>query len=353
MLEVLGKEFHHVFTADNYPQGNITVEMLQQVVNSYNVQFHEAPVFVGHTPFSDTSIGDDEPQALAWIESLLLVGSKLYASFSYVSNSLIWLTEDKRFKYVSAEFVYYDINGKQVPYFYALALTNRQAVHNLEPLEFKYPDQPAEHIFNNKFSGQRLQFTQINNSFNQTNYSMNQFLLDAAKGLGIDVTKFTTESSLSDAIKATFTAQVNKVTELTTKVTDLESKASGASTETPEMKKYNQELSEMRTTLCEALADTALASKKIVPEQKESIVAFAKADFNAAKKYVELLPVNAIFTQSVIKDDASKTTDLVSLDDPKFKSADGKAYTYAEVIKDAALLAKFTDAELHALKAKS
>ena len=127
-LNALNKKFFHVFTAGQYPQGTVTVEDLQQVADGYDPSVYEAPVWIGH-PGSDVP---EEPKAYGWVESLMVSGDKLYASFSHLDDDLIGMVNSKKYRRCSVELGKLNYEPlKDKLYLIAIALTNRPAVAGL------------------------------------------------------------------------------------------------------------------------------------------------------------------------------------------------------------------------------
>ncbi|WGE52383.1 peptidase [Actinobacillus equuli] len=73
-----------------------TQDDLQQVVDSYDVAFHESPVVVGHPQHNHP--------AYAWVKSLQLDGDVLKAEFDQIDPEFAEMVETGRFKKVSASF---------------------------------------------------------------------------------------------------------------------------------------------------------------------------------------------------------------------------------------------------------
>lgn len=357
MLDYLGKKYFHVFTAGKFPQGEVTVPMLHQVAASYNTGFHEAPLWVGHLKPEETKVGDDEPKALGWIDSAIVIDDKLYVSFSHLSDQAKWLIESQTFKYVSCEFGFYVINGVKTLYLFALALTNRPAVNNLEPLNLS--QQYTDHVINKNYMGARLTFEQINTSFNLNKNTMNQILLDIAKAMGIDVAKYTTDAALADAIKLTHSDNAAKLTAFTSEMQTLKTEVdslkksaappAGAGAPPAQDDPASKRIESLEAMLFTNTIDDAIKAGKVLPAQRDSMIALAKMNFAECKKLIDATPVNSVYAEKSVKPAESVSVDLTN---PKF-TMDGKRLTYSEVVGKPELLGKFTDAELEALKAGS
>ena len=373
MIELLGKKYYDVFRAGEYPQATVTVEMLQRVASSYDTKFHFAPVWLGH-PSDDVS-GKDEPEALGWVGSVILLGDLLYVSFADVSDEMAYLVAKNKFKFVSIELRYLLISSVQTEYLYAMGLTNRPAVKGLTPLEFPKTFTDAAHAFNTGFlPDARLTFEAVNNFSNDfsnnfskdftNNFSnqnqniMNQFLIDTAKAVGLDVAKFTTESALADAVKKVFTDSSAKIATLTIEVNALKAAAPAdpAKTEFTDAEKSAKLLAEKVATLenllFTQLVDGAITAKKLTPAQREYFISSARANYDGTKNYIDSLPALGVLDTQTVKDGFKK--DDVNLQDPKFKNKDGIAYTYSELLKkeNANVLAQFSESEILAIRAK-
>jgi phage I-like protein len=345
MLEVNGKKYYHVFTAGSYPQASVTPEMLGEIARSYDIRFREAPVWRGHPEEIEDQRGNNEPEALGWIDSVIAREDKLYVSFSYLSEELKKLIEDKRFRYVSVEIVRYAIDGKTFPYLYAVGLTNRPMVKGLEPLEFQNQQYSCD--FAN-----RIFFTLKN--FNSI--TMTEKLIAIAKTLNLDVTKFTTDESLQAAIEKTYTDSAAKVTTLEAKVRELEGKLTAAGSGTEDAAKLTElqtQITALQNEKVETLIESAISSGKILPADKDKFTKLAKADYTATKEVIAAMAVRPELAKSMVKDGAINGD--VNLTDPKFTNEKGEKLTYADITKKPSLVAKhkLTPEDVAALKEAS
>lgn len=309
-----GKTYYHVFTAGNYTQANITEEDLREIARNYDpVNFHEAPVWLGH-PDDVNHSGNTEPEALAWIDSVIAVGNKLYVSFAYVSDKMKQLIDTQAFKRVSVEIVKYDTDdARQLIYLYAVGLTNRPAVKGLEPIAFtghKFRNDPVQKfLYHEKF---------INHNSNQ----MNQYLIKVAELFGLNTANFTTESSLQEAI----TLKFNDLKATISPVPPAPAPAPAVNAEVADLQKKLETLQEERVS---ELVETAVAEFKILPAQKAEFIALGKVSYNVLKSTIANMTVHKDLTDKVIKPvGAEKTIDLSAA---KFKK-DGKSITYTDFL---------------------
>lgn len=80
----------------NGKEVTLTIEDLQQAVQSYNVEFHEAPAVTGHPQHNHP--------AYAWVKRLELDGDILKAEFDQIDPEFAEMVDKGRFKKVSASF---------------------------------------------------------------------------------------------------------------------------------------------------------------------------------------------------------------------------------------------------------
>lgn len=367
-----GIKYYHVFTAGNYPQGNFTADQVADIAFYYDPRFREAPVWRGHNKDKSQTLGSEEPEALGWINPVIAIDGKLYVAFSHISEELFELVQSKRFKYSSVEFYLYVLStGKKIWYIGALGLTNRPAVDGIEPLTFQdktnftlstgfYEQKKFTYAETEKFDKanieQKIVFTfQLNNSINQKNQNMN--LTDNTKkilaSVGLDPVKYVTEEGAQEAITKHFSDTSASVTSLQAKVTELEKKPAQASSSDadPKFTDLQNRLNDIEGKRAEDLVNRGITDKKILPADKASFVELAKKDYALAEKTIAAMTVQPSLAGQTVN--TTGTAPAVNLTDPKFSKADGTAYAYEEVIKDAGLQAKFTAEELAELKAQS
>ena len=337
MLEINGNKYFHVFTAGKYPQGEIGENFLEQAANNYDpVNFHEAPVWIGH-PGKDK----DEPEALGWIDKLIAKAGKLYVSFSYISDKLKSLIENKKFKRCSVELATFNVDGKDFPYLYAIGITNRPAVKGLEPINF------TGHNFKTDDIKQKLNFNSEIKKYNQTQSTqMNEQIKNLADELKIDIRKFSDEEKITGEMIRLFKDKENEISTLKNKIAKLEENS-------PSSVKYNElieELNNLKKSRAAELVENAVLSKKLLPSQKEDLISFAETDYVKCKTFIEKLEINPVFTGKMIN---NKTFSYADLTDPKFTKPDGTKITYEDILRDLTLQSKFTDEEIEMLRKNS
>ena len=263
MLEINGVNYYHVFTAGKYPQGEISNEFLMQAANNYNpVDFHEAPVWIGH-PSKETA----EPEALGWIDKLIAKSEKLYVSFSFISEKLKSLIENKKFKRCSVELVTFNVAGQDFPYLYAIGITNRPAVKGLEPITFIEPVTFAGHNFKTDDISRKLHFNSEIKLQNKTGTSKMNELKKLAEKLNLDVIKFDTDDKLSKEIVRLFDDKSNEIQLLKNKNAKLLENESTAESGAKYTELLN-ELSKLKKARAGELIENAMLTKKLLPSQK-------------------------------------------------------------------------------------
>ncbi len=88
-----------LFEAGNYPQGDVSIEDLDEIVKNYDPAFHEAPAIIGH----NTPDGKEEKPAHGWIEGVKRVGKKLLGKFKQIDPDLKEAVNSGRYKKRSIE----------------------------------------------------------------------------------------------------------------------------------------------------------------------------------------------------------------------------------------------------------
>lgn len=326
------KKYQHLFTAGNYPQGNFTIEILREIADGYDpLNFHEAPVWRGHpldVECTSREVVDEEPKALAWVKNLTVVGDKLYGLIEELTDEFSNLViKNKSFKKVSVELRQRMIDGVLKWYLFAVGLTNRPAVSGLESLSF------SGHKLNNTWSEGKFIFEQNFSNYNKS--TMNESLKKVAVLFGLDLSKFTTESSLLEAISIKFNEMKTPV-------------AGGTGAPDNSIANLQSEIDILKQERVDGLIDGAIKAFKILPADKQKWTDMAKANFNITKNAIDALGTHKDLTDKTIKDVK------VDMTDSKFKGKDGKELTYTEYLKlDVAEQKNFTDEEVTALRNKS
>jgi len=119
-------KWYEVFRAGSYPQGNFSENDLQEVVDNYDPQQHEAPVVVGHPQKEDPAFG--------WVEAVKQEGGKLLARFKQIVPEFAEAVNQGRYKKVSVRLRKKD-NGWNLIHVGFLGAAKPQ-VEGLESIQF-------------------------------------------------------------------------------------------------------------------------------------------------------------------------------------------------------------------------
>ncbi|TEB09150.1 hypothetical protein [Pelotomaculum propionicicum] len=123
-------EWHEVWRAGNYPQGNFTENDVQQIVDNYIPEESEAPVVIGHPKNEDPAFG--------WVEALKREGGKLLAKFKQVVPEFAEAVNQGRYKKVSVRLRKKE-NGWNLIHVGFLGAAKPQ-VEGLKPISFSEED---------------------------------------------------------------------------------------------------------------------------------------------------------------------------------------------------------------------
>jgi len=117
-----------VFRAGDYPQGSISIEDLDDMVNSYNVRTFEAPVTKDH---------EQEGPAYGWVSAIKREGATLLTKFSQVSETLKNWIKTGAYKKRSAE-IYKNFQGTGKKYLRAVSFlgATSEQVKGMKPIAF-------------------------------------------------------------------------------------------------------------------------------------------------------------------------------------------------------------------------
>lgn len=314
MLNYHNKKFFHVFTAGQYPQGTVTAMELEQIAQSYDPTVYEAPIWIGH-PSSSSS---EEPKAYGWVEALMVIGDKLYASFSHLDDDLIKMVNSKKYRRCSIELGKLNYEPfKDCLYLVAVALTNRPAVAGLPALEFAERDRN----YNPELVAGKILYSmsrkEIKSGNNLNKNNKMEKILEFALGVGVELDQGITEEKLAKKLHSVYTQLQNEVKIYKTKATDI-------------------------------LLKSAIAQAKIVPAQEGEIREFAEENLDACMKFIDKLPPKALFTRSI------ESTGFAGHDNQKFTKSDGSPLTYNDVLNNPGKYSKIlTEEELIKLREES
>lgn len=342
-IEKNGKTFLPVFVAGVYPQATIDELFLMQVVLNYNKSFHAAPIWIGHPGYEET--GKNEPQALAWVASLMLVGKVLYAELEDESPEFKALIAGKKFKVWSAELVEFIVNGENLPYLFAIGLTNRPAVHGLKPFTV------AEYT---KFTGHNFKTTEIQKKFlfeqteftNQTKQEMKEHILKLLRKFKIEFTDADDESTLLNKLESFVSA---KFTDFESKIATFTNASTGAADSVAQLQTELQKIKDERVG---DFVEAAILAGKVLPSQKEALTIMGKADFAALKNFIGEMGKHPMFTKQINSGNGDTPAALkFDSTDARFKHPkENRPVTFTDLVNDVDLSGKFTTDEIEALR---
>lgn len=333
MFEINGKKYFKVFdlsmmNRSNDPDGIMSEEFLSKAALNYDpVNVHEAVFWSDHPlPWSP------EPRTGGYIDSVLAIGKEFYVSFSEILPWMKELYDTKEYKRCSAEFVILSHQEKKLEYFYAMCPTNMPGVRGLPPLD-------SAHFKNNKHAfieGDQIEkrVSLINNfelNFQNKNSTImqNAQLVALAKKNNITVTESMSDTEIQTALEAKFT-------EISTAKADADKNLA--------LEKKNKAIE---------LVDAAIASGQLKPsdnegdnfaKRKEAIIAFAEADYDAAKIMLSGMPSDP---SGSLLGKSGLESSKVDLKNAGGKSSDANGVTFDDVIGDPEkYMGKFTDDQL-------
>jgi hypothetical protein len=327
------KEKYWVFTAGTYPQGVFTAEDLKQIADNYDKDFCEAPIWIGHPA------ADEEPEALAWIDRVIAEGDKLYVKFSYVSEQLIYMLQNKRFKRVSVEL--WKFAEKPGWYLYAIGLTNRPQIKNLAPIEFEHAGVKESA----KFSMDRVIEKQTFNLQSRITFSdeiknnLSQKLNNSDMKIE-DIKKFAVERNIEIPANANDQEVINAVfgyvDAATKELTEVKEQVAKFGDTT---KSLEDQITELKAKEVDLIVEFGVNAKRISTEEQKAYytkfgIQHGPEELKAA---INALPVSTLFTENQVQNNAAAPGVA------KFKNADGSALTYSDYLNKVKENPKFAD----------
>lgn len=329
-----------ILKAGKYPQGDVTIEMLQQMADSYNPDFIQAPFIPEHRKYNEQGELINNMSALAWVKAVKLTGKSLMVLVDD-EDFLKMYYDGRSYKYASAEIQMEEVKGKKTFYLGAIAVTN-------------FPASKIKQIKLSETESLRVYTSKIIKE--DTPMNKEQFI-QLCKTLGLP------EDSTVEVVTAKLTEMKTKLEEkggddfkaIATQLTDaiklISVKDDDDKGGSPELKKLIENQNKLfamfeTKTADEAVKvfDQAVVDKKVLPSQKDLLVGSKEKPGTffgnpaGLKSFVDTLPVLKLTAEVVIP-----------------KKEDGKPLTYNELVKDPvkyAELEKSNPALLEELKAK-
>ncbi|MBE2218015.1 MAG: hypothetical protein IAE90_07430 [Ignavibacteria bacterium] len=318
----------------------VTLEMLREMVDEYDPDFHEAPLIVRHD-YEETK----EPEKIADVSDIRLDGNQLYVRFKNIASNASDVTS--KFSRPSIEIGKYKKNGKDVTYLRAVACTNFPQIKGVDRIPFGESGYVACFSENVKFT-----FSDNNKSKN----TMNKFVEKLAKFLGLQFTEKTTLEDLNaEKVVAKFEEMTGDMAKLKKENEELKAGKAPAKKEDDlaDDTKYSElkkEIADLKAKgnkeKAQLLVDTAFSAGKIEATQKESLLAFAEGNFEGAQKFIEGLPVNPLFKEKQVQGKDIK----LDTGAEKFKDSEGKQITYQSILEKPELALRFSEAEIGELE---
>jgi len=310
-----------ILKAGKYPQGNVSLDMLQQMADSYDPEFIQAPFIPEHRKYNEQGELINNMSALAWVKAVKLTGNSLMVLVDD-EDFLKMYYDGRSYKYASAEIQNEEVKGKKVYYLGAIAVTN-------------FPASKIKQIKLNETESLKVYTSKIIKE--DTPMNKEQFI-QLCKALGI-------------AEDSTPEVAIQKLTELNTKLAEkggddfkaiadqltaaiklikVDEKKEGGDDAVKQLTvKIDQlfaKFDEKAVDEASVVFDKAVADKKVLPSQKEVLVGTKEKPGtffkNAAglKSFVDTLPVLKLTADVVLP-----------------KNEKGELLKYSQIIKDAAL----------------
>lgn len=307
-----------ILKAGNYPQGDISIEDLRLMAQSYDTGYMAAPVISKHRQFNDKGELINNEPALGWIKALKASDGSLYALFENPED-LQNIYDGKNFRYASAEIQTELIKNKKVPYLGALAITNF----------------PASKIKSIKLTGEEEIKVYTQKIIIQED---KMDLIKLCKVLKIDE-KSNFEQVVAEVTKLTERAEAkDKLESILSLIKEDKPADPGKKKEEtdPAIEKLTNTVNTLiekfdrhDATTAEQVFDQAVQNKKVLPSQKEVLVGTKEKpgtfykNASGLKAFVDTLPVLQLTTKIELP-----------------KNKDNKPMTYAQITNDLKLYSK-------------
>lgn len=316
----MNQKFFKIFKAGKYPQGTVTESDIAEIAQSYNRDYHEAPLTVNH---------EDKSPAYAVVSEVKADDKFLLASFDDILDEAYEV--NKKFKKPSVEIAEYD--GKK--YLRAVTLTNFPQVKNLDKIQFSAEGGYASGVA----EGSSIFFSEdLTINLNKGLKMFNEKIVKLAESLSLDVTQYQTEDDLLVKAAEVITSLKSEIENNSNKIKELEPIVNKFNEEGVTVEKFIEQKKLIETFQQKRVDDLialAVANKKILPAQGEGYRKFAELNFDEASKLLNSLPGIP--------------------EPPKFKTFkdESKQHTYEEVLKDPKLLKLYSKEELEDLRKNS
>ncbi len=308
-----------------YAQGDITPEILQELVDTYDPNFMAAPFIPDHRKFDDKGEMITNHSALGWIQAVSTDGTYLYV-MPEEENHLSWYYDGTTYRYASIEIEVVRKNEREPEQLYlaAVAVTNFPAA-KIPQIKMQKFDRKKEGAV--LFGGyNKIEFKQHEDKMNK------EQLIKLNKILGLPE-----ESKAEDAITKLSEVQkkleaVDELKEFASQFGEMINVISQSGTSTSEngleakveklastVEALTAKLSKTEEDKLEAEIDKAIADKKFLPSQKEDLLKSYAGRVEDFKSFAEKQPVLNINNPITLpkKEDGSALTYKDLLNDPK------------------------------------
>lgn len=311
----------------NYPQGNITSDILNRMALSYDKSFQAAPFISAHRKFNENGVMIDNPSALAWVEEVKADDTYLYVKVEDSNNDLDWLYNGLSYRYASIEIELVKKDNNEVEYLGAVAVTNFPAA-NIPAI---MPGQVQAFANGNKIQ-MYSSFNKISIENSKENVMNEQQLAKAKEILSLaasataedviaKLNKMKSDFESNEQLKQYATQFENLIKTFSKKEDDQPQTEIAQLTAT--VNNLVQQLNAQKQNDLESAIDKAIADEKFVPAEKEHLLKAYAGKIDDFKSYAAAKPklqLNQPFTAP--------------------KDLQGNDITYNEVLSDAALYEK-------------
>lgn len=312
-------KFYKIFKAGKYPQGEITHADVAEIAQTYNRDYHEAPLTVNHESTSP---------AYAVVDQLQERSGVLFASFDEILDEAYEI--NKKFKKPSIEIANYE----DKKYLRAVTLTNFPAVKGLDKIQFD--DLTAAALAQAENSA--IFFSDFNLNLSKGETMILESIKKFAEKIFLNISDYQTDGDLLDAASKIFADLKTQFADASEKIKSLNLSLAKFVEANVTVEKFNElqaEVVAFKKQRVDELVASAVATKIILPANADSIRTFAEQNYDAAKKLIDALP-------------AKSQPPVIT----KFTGQD-KDVTYEQILANPKLAEYYSDEELNEIKKRS
>lgn len=303
-------KLYKVFTAGKYPQGEISEADIKSIAESYNPDFHPAPLTLNH---------NSSDPALGWVDRVIAKGKDLFVSFHKISDQAKEITGSMLYRRPSVEIANYDGVGK---YLRAVSLVLFPQVKNLPDLQFT-ADGEAVIYFSETVSSINL----FSNTYQKT-MELKQF----TEQLGMR------QDSTTEDILIAFSEKVKDLGQT-------------VQTQDRTIQDLRNVISQSADQRAESLTEMAFSQGKITEAQKPAIKSLALSDPDNCQKFLDSLQEMDLVKQgSKVSKGDSRGKEAQAVPGSVTHPQTGKVITYSDILKDMSLADGLDEAVIESLK---